>query len=93
MTTSKDGRAVRIDPDPVLVANDTDVMLRAARDGVGIAYVLARQAEPWLASGALAPVLEGWSLPIGGDFLYHPSRRQASPALRAVIDALRWRAP
>jgi DNA-binding transcriptional LysR family regulator len=37
----------------------------------------------------LVAVLEEFSTPFPGFYLYYPQRRQASPALRALIDHLR----
>jgi len=34
-------------------------------------------------------VLEKFSTPFPGFYLYYPQRRQASPALRALVDYLR----
>jgi hypothetical protein len=40
-------------------------------------------------AGALTRVLEDWCAPFPGFFLYYPGRRQLSPALAALIDAIR----
>ena len=42
-----------------------------------------------VASGELVSVLEEFSTPVPGFYLYYPQRRHASPALRALIDFLR----
>ena len=42
-----------------------------------------------LARGDLVPVLERFSTPFPGFYLYYPQRRSASPALRALIDHLK----
>jgi len=42
-----------------------------------------------VAKGALVPVLEEFSTPFPGFYLYYPQRRHASPALRALVDYLR----
>jgi DNA-binding transcriptional LysR family regulator len=42
-----------------------------------------------VARGDLAPVLEEFSTPFPGFYLYFPRRRHASPALRALIEYLR----
>lgn len=42
-----------------------------------------------LARGELVSVLEEFSTPFPGFYLYYPQRRHASPALRAFIDYLR----
>jgi DNA-binding transcriptional LysR family regulator len=39
--------------------------------------------------GTTAAVLEDWSEPFPGYFLYDPSRRQQPAALAALIDTLR----
>lgn len=44
-----------------------------------------------LAAGALVRVLADWTPPFPGCFLYHPSRRHMSPALRAFIDFAKTR--
>lgn len=42
-----------------------------------------------MARGNLVRVLDEFSDPFSGFYLYYPQRRQASPALRALIDHLR----
>jgi len=42
-----------------------------------------------LARGELVPVLEEFSTPFPGFYLYYPQRRHVSPALRALVDYLR----
>jgi DNA-binding transcriptional LysR family regulator len=37
----------------------------------------------------VAAVLEDWCPPFDGYFLYYPSRRHQSPALQALVEALR----
>ncbi|TIR79448.1 MAG: LysR family transcriptional regulator, partial [Mesorhizobium sp.] len=39
----------------------------------------------------LTLVLDDWSLPFPGYHLYYPSRRQLSPAMAVVVEALRHR--
>jgi DNA-binding transcriptional LysR family regulator len=68
------------------VCDEPEVRLRAAADGLGLAYVFEHEAAPFLASGQLLRVLEDWTPPFPGCFLYYPSRRHMAPALRAFID-------
>jgi DNA-binding transcriptional LysR family regulator len=42
-----------------------------------------------LARGELVRVLEDWCPAFDGYFLYYPSRRHQSPALQALVNALR----
>ena len=76
-----------------LIVDDVDLVIRAALDGVGLAYLGEDRAAPHLESGALVRVLEQWCQPFPGFFLYYPSRRQQPGALSAVIDALRLENP
>jgi DNA-binding transcriptional LysR family regulator len=72
-----------------VTVNDPDLAVRAAVDGLGIAYLLEALAEPFLRSGQLIRVLEDWSPSFEGLFLYYPSHRQVPAALRALIDMIR----
>ena len=72
-----------------LITNDIGLLIRAALDGVGLAFVAEEHAAPHLAGGALVKVLEDWCQPFPGFFLYYPSRRQQPAALAALIDTLR----
>ena len=71
--------------------NNTGMMLRAAVDGFGLAYVPEDVASGALANGLLVPVLEDWWPTSPGYHLYYSSRREGSPALAVVVDALRYR--
>lgn len=70
----------------MLTVNDSALMIEAALDGVGLTFTLEQRVTEHLASGRLVRVMEDWCPPFPGFFLYHTSRRQVSPALRAVID-------
>ena len=72
-----------------LTVDDVDIMVRAAVDGVGLAFTLEEHVAAQLAKGTLVRVLDDWCPPFAGYFLYYPSRRQQPPALSALIDALR----
>ena len=72
-----------------LIVDDLDLVIRAALDDVGLAYMAEDNAARHLASGALVRVLEDWCQPFPGFFLYYPSRRQQPAALVALIDVLR----
>jgi DNA-binding transcriptional LysR family regulator len=85
----RDGKSMRIALDGRVAVNDTDLAVRAAVDGLGIAYTIESLAEPFLRSGQLVRVLEDWSPSFEGIFLYYPGHRQVPVALRALIDMLR----
>ena len=50
---------------------------------------LEHYAAPFISTGALVRVLEGWCAPFPGYFLYYPSRRHPPAALTALIKTLR----
>jgi DNA-binding transcriptional LysR family regulator len=83
------GRSRHISVAGRLTVNDPQMCVRAAVDGLGIAYTLEALAEPFLRSGQLVRVLEDWSPCFDGMFLYYPGHRQVPAALRALIDMIR----
>jgi DNA-binding transcriptional LysR family regulator len=72
-----------------LTVDDVETLVRAAIDGVGLAFVSDERVAHELTSGELARVLDDWCQPFPGFFLYYPSRRQQPAALAALITALR----
>ena len=87
----KDGREFRVRVDGQLTLNTTALILDAALDGFGVAYVPEDQARPHLDAGRLIWVLQDWSPPFSGYHLYYPSRRQNSQAFSVLVEALRFR--
>ena len=72
-----------------LIVDDLGLVLRAALDGVGLAFVAESDVPGHLAKGTLLRVLQDWCQPYPGFFLYYPSRRQQTAALAALISVLR----
>ncbi|WP_312217805.1 LysR family transcriptional regulator [Brevundimonas sp.] len=89
----KDGKELRVRVDGQLTFNNSFAMVDAAVSGFGIAYVPDSMVEAPLAAGALELVLDDWSPPFDGYFLYYPSRRQNLLAFQIIVDALRHRGP
>jgi DNA-binding transcriptional LysR family regulator len=87
----KDGHALNVRVQGQLVFNSSRPMLRAALGGFGLACVPEDIAQEHIAEGRLARVLEDWTATFPGYHLYYASRRQSSPALAVVINALRHR--
>ena len=75
--------------DGPLIVNDPELALLAALQGIGIAYLFRDRAQAFIDRGELVALLEAWSPPFPGFYLYHPSRRHIRPSLRAFIDFLR----
>jgi DNA-binding transcriptional LysR family regulator len=72
-----------------LICNSKDFCLKAAAEGLGIAFATHELVAPYLEQGVLVALLESWSAPFPGFYLCYPAQRQMAPALRAFIDALR----
>jgi DNA-binding transcriptional LysR family regulator len=72
-----------------LLLDELDLVIHAALDGAGLAWVAEDRVSEHLASGALIRVLEDWCPAFPGFFLYYPSRRQQPAALAALVDTLR----
>ncbi|HET6231531.1 MAG TPA: LysR family transcriptional regulator [Longimicrobiaceae bacterium] len=85
---TEDGHDFSVAFDARVVTNDIALMVRLARAGVGLTMVMEEVVRPLIDRGELVPVLEEFSTPFPGFYLYYPQRRQASQALRALIDHL-----
>ncbi|QRM55091.1 LysR family transcriptional regulator [Sinorhizobium sp. BG8] len=85
------GREVRVHVDGPLVFNTIDLILDAALDGLGLAYMPLDQVTDHLATGRLIRVLEESTPPLPGYHLYYPSRRHSSPAFTLFVEAVRYR--
>jgi len=83
------GVELEIDVQGSLTLGDQDMMLEAALNGSGLAYLFEQQVQSALDDGRLIRVLEDWCPYYPGFFLYYPSRRQLPTALRAFVDFVR----
>lgn len=83
------GEMVRIDGAGALTLDDPDLMLAAARAGLGLAYLTEWNVDADLEAGTLVRVLEGWTPPLDGLCLYYPGRRHVPAGLRALIQMIR----
>lgn len=85
----KDGREVNVRVEGQFTTNTTEMMIRAAVAGMGLAFAPEDYVADDLASGRLVRVLADWCPPFPGYHLYYPSRRQPRPAFALLIEALR----
>ena len=85
----RDGHPLEVRVSGPLTFNEPDLMLDAAVEGMGVAYVLEDKAAPLVQAGRLVRLLAAWTPPFTGFYLYHPSRRQVRPVLSAFIAAAR----
>ena len=87
----RNGESRRISVRGSVTVNSPGLAVRAAVDGLGIAYAIEPASQPFLRSVELVRVLDEWLAPYEGYFLYYPGHRQVPTALRALIDMLRAR--
>jgi DNA-binding transcriptional LysR family regulator len=74
-----------------LIGNDLPTILGAAEQDMGLAQVPGPVAASLMRAGKLVQVLERFAPTAPGVFLYHPSRHQMMPKLRAFIDHVKSR--
>jgi DNA-binding transcriptional LysR family regulator len=89
----KRGHELKVRVDGQLVFNDTRMILKAATEGFGLAFLLEDHVRDHVADGRLVRVLRDWCDPFSGYHLYYPSRRQPTPAFSVLVEALRYRGP
>ena len=86
---AKGARDLKVRVDGQLTVNNIPMALRAARDGIGIAYLPDDLVRADLDAGRLVRVLADWCPAFPGYHLYYPSRRQPKPAFALLVEALR----
>jgi DNA-binding transcriptional LysR family regulator len=83
-------RTLEVHVDGRMIVNEFKLAIRSAIQGVGLFQLPLDYVAAELAAGRLVTVLDDWAPPpLAGFFLYHPSRRQSRPALKALVDFLR----
>jgi DNA-binding transcriptional LysR family regulator len=83
------GRTVSIDPPGSLISNNSKVIIAAALEGCGVAYVPLHDVRELIASGDLVSLLKGCTPTIGGHCFYYPRAHQQTRAFSALVEDLR----
>ncbi len=83
-----EGKELEIAVHGNVVTDDGALLVDAALDGLGLAYVFESMARPHLAEKRLVRVLDRYCPQIPGYFLYYPSRANIAPKLKALVDFL-----
>ena len=86
---NRDGKWFEVEVKGPLICSSKEFCVKAAVEGLGIAFATQELIAPYLEQGRLVALLESWSAPFPGFYLCYPAQRQMAPALRAFIDALR----
>jgi DNA-binding transcriptional LysR family regulator len=82
------GRAVAVEPEPRLCADETHVLLAAARADLGFTVVPESLCREDIDDGKLRRVLPAWTAGEVTTTLLVPERRAEIPAVRVLVDAL-----
>lgn len=88
----RDGTELELAVTGPIATNDPRIAELAVLAGCGLGYAFETQAAPHLESGRLEAVLHAWCPSFPGFYVYFPSRRAQSAALKAFVAALRERA-
>lgn len=87
--SSQGGREFSVAVPERVLTTDPALLVRMARAGIGLAMVYESQVQEALKRGELVAVLEEFSTPFPGFYLYYPQRRHASRALQSFVEYLR----
>jgi DNA-binding transcriptional LysR family regulator len=85
----KRGEEMAVDVPGRLTLDNDALMVEAALEGFGLAFVSDFWVTEHLAAKTLQAVLEDWTPPFPGLRLYYPGHRHMTAGLRAFVDMLR----
>ncbi len=85
----KDGEAVQIDVQGSMTLDESSLVSIAARNGVGLGYVMEADVRADIEAGRLVRVLKDWTPSLAPLALYYPGRKNPPAAFTAFIQAAR----
>jgi DNA-binding transcriptional LysR family regulator len=85
----KRGEEIALDVPGRLTLDNDSLMIEAAIEGLGLAFVSDFWVTDYLATGVLRAVLEDWTPPFPGLRLYYPGHRHMTAGLRAFVDLIK----
>jgi len=83
------GEALEVDVKGTLTLDEPQLMLEAAKAGLGLTYLTELNVAEDIAAGRLERVLEEWTPPFERLCLYYPGRRHVPAPLRALVELIR----
>jgi len=87
----ENGKDLEIAVDGHVVTNDGAVLVDAAVEGLGLAYLFENMVSALVSEKRLTRVLDRYCPQVPGYFLYYPSRINLAPKLKVLIDFLKER--
>ena len=88
LTLQTKGQAISLQMPLAMIVNDTDVMVDAAENGLGIGRMITPLVEEHLETGRLKPVLEENWYPYPSLYVYFMQNSQKARRVRVLIDFL-----
>ncbi|MGZ2385436.1 LysR substrate-binding domain-containing protein [Rhizobium leguminosarum] len=85
----RDGEALQIDVQGSITLDESSLVRIAARNGIGLGYVMEADVRDDIAAGRLVRVLEDWTPSLAPLALYYPGRKNPPAAFTAFIQAAR----
>lgn len=89
--TEPEGREIAVAVTGRVVSTDSTITIALARAGLGLTIVYEDMVRDDVTRGTLVPVLKEFCAPFPGYYLFYPQRRNATAALRALIEHLQRR--
>ena len=86
---AKDSVPLSVSVSGGLIYNDRETAVLAAIRGLGIALWVEHRLRPLIDARQLVPMLEDWSPPYPGFYLYYYRNRHMSAAAKVLLDAIR----
>ncbi len=88
LNLSNQGETITVNMPTALIVNDTDVMIDAAHNGLGIGRIVTPMVEEGFKKGEIVPVLEEYWQPYSGLYVYFHKNTQKAKRVRVLIDFL-----
>ena len=82
------GRIFEVAVQGPLIVDSIPAAVRAAADGIGIAFAAKPAVAAYAPPNSIRTLLEHWTAPFPGFHLCYPSNRHMAPAVRVLIDAI-----
>ncbi|WP_027146489.1 LysR family transcriptional regulator, partial [Mesorhizobium sp. WSM3626] len=83
------GQELTLEANGTIVLDDEELMVEAAREDLGVAYVADWAVEAALSEGSLRKILTAWVPAPEEVAVYYPGHRAVPPALRAFLDIVK----
>ncbi|MET2898546.1 LysR family transcriptional regulator [Vibrio rotiferianus] len=88
LNLNNQGETITVNMPTALIVNDTDVMIDAAHNGLGIGRIVTPMVQESFKKGEIVPVLEEYWQPYSGLYVYFHKNTQKAKRVRVLIDFL-----